>query len=644
MNNINGGLECPAYHGGWHGEAIKLRLNRYCKASHTLGLDSILIFDGCKKLNESYAECLGDGTCPYCRHYDNALVSHTVAVHSDPIPATLSEPESPPEITVSVTPEPTHNPTTPNPTPEPTPNPTPQPVETATVESISNEQKEDVQRLDDEPAPACPGDLKPVDGLPGCCVTEPAYHGDGACDPDEPFNTAECMYDGGDCCRETCDLDSTYGCSADSFGYGPFGYYCINPSLNEYINPEACTVSDRTRIGDGRCDEGVEIYNTEACNWDGGDCCMETCNQRYAHFDCGDPAYPYSCQNPAYAPVEFSVSAETSSPTSSSPTSSIPTSSSPTESSPTESSPATSSPVTPSPTVSGTTYEPTPNPVEEETKWPTSSPAEASETEPLIMTVLVSEDAYIMKGSPTSNHGLEQTMKVKGLSSGPNAHDALMRFIIPPSGLDPSTPVDAVLKIYSVIGGSNGGLFHVAPESGPWSEALVNWNNAPDWDARIGNIGHIESNQWYTLDVSEAIGSLGGSGGAVTIRVRSRNTEMVEYSSKEGLHAPEIIVAYGAGAVAWAEPTAPPLHTDPVEEFDLSTATTPELTPNPTPRPTENPTRATTTTTTTTTTTSSTIPGVYYLNPSDDATIVGDHPNQNYGLEKSIQVDDDSGV
>ena len=69
-----------------------------------------------------------------------------------------------------------------------------------------------------------------------------------------------------------CDVDSTYKCSTEPSEYGPFGFFCIDPAVDEeYIDPEVCTVSDRTKVGDGLCDAGVEMYNTEACNWDGGD-------------------------------------------------------------------------------------------------------------------------------------------------------------------------------------------------------------------------------------------------------------------------------------------------------------------------------------------------------------------------------------
>jgi len=590
LNNINGGLECPAYHGGWHGEAIKLRLNRYCKASAALDLDSILVFEGCKGLNTSFAECLGDGTCPDCNQYSDgtsSFVSHTVTTHTDPIPPTPSEPVTTPD-------------STPNPTPDPTPYPTPQPAEVI-------EQNKEEQTIElDELSPSCPAELMAVDGLPGCCVPETAYHGDGACDPDSPYNTAECDYDGGDCCQETCDLDSHYACSLESSGYGPFGYFCINSVLDEYIDPELCTVSDRTRIGDGRCDADDEMYNSEACNWDGGDCCTETCNQRYAHFDCGVPAY--DCQNPDF--VSFTA-------------------------------------ITPIPTDA-----PSPRPVEATTKGPTTPPKApptapptappikstelSADSEASIVTVIASADATIMKGSPDSNHGGAPILKVKGLSTGPNAHDSILRFVIPASGLSASTPVDAVLKIYSLSDAQHGGIFHVA-ETSSWSEDDVTWNNAPASGARIGSIGEVEEGNWYTIDTSEAVSSLNGNEGEITIRIRSRHPKMVEYGSKETLHKPVIIVAYGSLA---SSSMADSLSGD----ASAPTPVTPDPTPNPNPKPTRRPTPQPILTTTTTTTTSTVVPGLHILTPSDDATIVSEHPDQNYGSENALQVDDDSGV
>jgi len=71
LNVINGGLECPAYKGGWHHDAIKMRINRYCHAAVLLGLEKLTSFNGCKGLTDSFDECLGDGWCPYCEQYAN---------------------------------------------------------------------------------------------------------------------------------------------------------------------------------------------------------------------------------------------------------------------------------------------------------------------------------------------------------------------------------------------------------------------------------------------------------------------------------------------------------------------------------------------------------------------------------------------
>ena len=240
-----------------------MRLNRYCRASSLLGLDSILVFEGCKGLNNSFAECLEFGSCPDCEQYrdgfGDTLVSYGDAAASTH--DTLSTGES----SNSTEPMTLPNSTDPvNTALDAAPN-------TTTTPQLSDTNVAESQLEDQTTTFSCPDDLQAVDGLPNCCVPEPAYHGDGACDPDSPYNTHDCEFDGGDCCRETCDLESTYACSAESGGYGPFGYYCVNPDLEEYIDAELCTVSDKTRIGDGRCDSGVEMYNSKECNWDGGD-------------------------------------------------------------------------------------------------------------------------------------------------------------------------------------------------------------------------------------------------------------------------------------------------------------------------------------------------------------------------------------
>lgn len=58
------------------------------------------------------------------------------------------------------------------------------------------------------------------------------------------------------------------------------------PNINP---PQGCQVSHPLNLGDGRCDHGVGSYNTQACNYDGGDCCQATCRSN-VHI-CGDSGY-----------------------------------------------------------------------------------------------------------------------------------------------------------------------------------------------------------------------------------------------------------------------------------------------------------------------------------------------------------------
>jgi len=59
----------------------------------------------------------------------------------------------------------------------------------------------------------------------------------------------------------------------------------------------SCTVSAPWNIGNGYCDYGD--YNTPGCNYDGGDCCAQSCNYGNDPYNCG--LYGYDCINPQYA-------------------------------------------------------------------------------------------------------------------------------------------------------------------------------------------------------------------------------------------------------------------------------------------------------------------------------------------------------
>jgi len=157
-----------------------------------------------------------------------------------------------------------------------------------------------------------------------CNVPNLNWVGDGYCDP-YPYNTAACGWDGGDCCECTC-TDGDYTC-------GVVGYDCLDPNASAppcdvpplqnceevsdfaalcsaiapgmvpaciYMTPviagDECDVPIPDYIGDGYCDGGA--YNTDACGWDGGDCCVCTCTDD--DYTCGSNGY--NCLDPDVPP------------------------------------------------------------------------------------------------------------------------------------------------------------------------------------------------------------------------------------------------------------------------------------------------------------------------------------------------------
>ena len=114
-----------------------------------------------------------------------------------------------------------------------------------------------------------------------CPVTQSRRNG--KCDIIGMNNTAQCEYDGGDCCEDTCTGEL---CDSPEVNW----YHCKDPSSKQLAN---CHVKNVTRLGDGKCDAAP--YNSAECNFDAGDCCLETC-----HGDgCGEEATPFDCKHPA---------------------------------------------------------------------------------------------------------------------------------------------------------------------------------------------------------------------------------------------------------------------------------------------------------------------------------------------------------
>lgn len=106
-----------------------------------------------------------------------------------------------------------------------------------------------------------------------CMIDNSLYLGDGLCDDafnnpgkscpfyvnQAPFSDvlilyAECEFDGGDCCLSS--INRTY---------------CLFCTCYANNNVESCKLS-YAFVGNGVCED---IVNTEVCDYDGGDCCLD---------------------------------------------------------------------------------------------------------------------------------------------------------------------------------------------------------------------------------------------------------------------------------------------------------------------------------------------------------------------------------
>ena len=148
--------------------------------------------------------------------------------------------------------------------------------------------------------------------------------------------------------------------------------------------------------------------------------CEETCDARYAHYECG--AVPYNCVDPEHR--------ETPKPT--------------------------ETPTTARPTSEPTSRAPTNQP----TKKPTNPPIAAADKEPLpnseqvhasLVSIVASADSSLMKSSPDKNFGADAKLSVRGNSNNPSAHESIIKFYIPASDFPTSTPVSAVLRVFSLV-------------------------------------------------------------------------------------------------------------------------------------------------------------------------------------------------
>ena len=164
-------------------------------------------------------------------------------------------------------------------------------------------------------------------------------------------------------------------------------------------------------------------------------------------------------------------------------------------------------------------------------------------------TVTPVADSFVSQASPTKNYGTDVSLRVRSSSS---SYRSYLKFTV--SGLAGS--VEAVkLRLWvndaSVDGGS------VYPVANTWTESgtgSITWNNAPALPGSpIKAIGTTSGlGTWTEVDLGPAI----PGDGTYSFAIASNSSNSAYYSSRQGTHAPELVIGVNSGP---PPPPAPPV-------------------------------------------------------------------------------------
>ncbi|MBI3977136.1 MAG: DNRLRE domain-containing protein, partial [Chloroflexi bacterium] len=175
----------------------------------------------------------------------------------------------------------------------------------------------------------------------------------------------------------------------------------------------------------------------------------------------------------------------------------------------------------------------------------------------------------------------------------------------------------------------SGGSIATVSDSG-WSESTVTYNNRPTIDGPVlSTLGAVSQNQWYELDVTDAI----AGNGTVSFGIWSGSTNGADYASREdGAFAPQLVVTFNSSSGPTPTPTSAPA---------TATATS---TPTPapvldTPTPTATPWLTNTPTPSDTPTAVPTVVETLTFAPVADARVNAKYPGDNSGSDLFLMVD-----
>ncbi|MCI0649688.1 MAG: DNRLRE domain-containing protein, partial [Chloroflexi bacterium] len=184
------------------------------------------------------------------------------------------------------------------------------------------------------------------------------------------------------------------------------------------------------------------------------------------------------------------------------------------------------------------------------------APRIAAAAEGTNVSVPAGHDAYVRSQYPQRNYGSANVLRVR-VASDNNNYSSYLKFTV--SGITGSV-TQAKLRLYATDGNDDGvSVYSVSNNyrntNSPWTEAGLNWNNAPTMGgAPLAASGPIANNSWMELNVTSAV----AGNGTYSFAVNDLSANSVYYNSSEAsTNRPVLLVEYGGQP----GPTATPLPT-----------------------------------------------------------------------------------
>ena len=148
-----------------------------------------------------------------------------------------------------------------------------------------------------------------------------------------------------------------------------------------------------------------------------------------------------------------------------------------------------------------------------------------------VITVTPSDDASLSGAVPSANYGASAALE----GDADPVQDFLLKFTL--SGIGTRKVASVKLRLYCVNPAPQGGTIHRAAESS-WTEQTVSWNGAPAAGDSLASLGRVAAGSWYEVDVTPLV----SGDGSFSLRVANSSPDGADYSSKEGSHAPQLVV------------------------------------------------------------------------------------------------------